>query len=390
MTNETQKIDHVLASVRSTFDAGDPTPKYHQLRQSLAALITSGELKPADRFPTAQVLAEELGVTRVTVDRAINELAREGLCERVQGRGTFVSGSAPRITASDVVALVMPSHDHVWEGLVQGVLSGLRDHRHYCMVVDFTPPGDVPAPPALAAKLKRLVESQPAHLVVRGVSRFPFDLLPDFTGHLVFADVFESRQSIRAHYVLSDYVEGGRMLGRHLRGLGHERAVCAVSGEIHPWNLNNLAVLEGLRAEFGSEEAVCVVNTEGNDRGLRDMLGRVDRPRAIACLGDSIACRVYDAARTLELRIPEDLSVTGYYDTPWCHRLSPALTSVSIHEEKIAEGIVDAIQNTSKSGRIMVAPSLVVRESTSVAPSSKPGGRRPRPELKSSQVANRG
>ena len=156
MTNMTLELDHVLTSVKRAFDADDPTPKYHQLRQSLAALIASGELKPADRFPTSQVLADELGVTRVTVDRAINELAREGLCERIQGRGTFVSDSAPRITASDVVALVMPSHDDVWEGMLQGVLSGLRDHRHYCMVVDFTLPGDVPTPPALMAKLKRL------------------------------------------------------------------------------------------------------------------------------------------------------------------------------------------------------------------------------------------
>ena len=368
MTNMTLEFDHVITSVKRAFNPDDPTPKYHQLRQSLGALIASGELKPADRFPTAQVLAEGLGITRVTVDRAINELAREGLCERVQGLGTFVSDSAPRITASDVVALVMPSHHDVWEGLVQGVLSGLRDHKHYCMVVDFTPPGDVPAPPALTAKLKRLVESQPAHLVVRGVSRFPFELIQDFTGHLVFADAFESRESIPAHYVLSDYVEGGRILGRHLVGLGHRQAVLAVSGEIHPWNLTKLAVLEGLRAEFGSEEAVCVVNTEGNERGLRDLLGPADGPRAVACLGDAIATEVYDAARALDLRIPEDLSVIGYYDTPWCHRLSPALTSVSIHEEKIAEGIVDAIHKQSMTGRIMVAPSLVVRESTAEAP----------------------
>ena len=50
----------------------------------------SGELTAGEALPSLRKLAKELRVSVLTVTRAYNELADEGLVENVQGKGTFV------------------------------------------------------------------------------------------------------------------------------------------------------------------------------------------------------------------------------------------------------------------------------------------------------------
>ncbi len=65
-------------------------PIYRQLVDAIHAAIQKGELAPREQLPTVQELSAELGVARGTIKRAYDELDREGLVEKVQGRGTFV------------------------------------------------------------------------------------------------------------------------------------------------------------------------------------------------------------------------------------------------------------------------------------------------------------
>ena len=68
-----------------------PIPIYEQLTRALERVIEDGELKPDDPLPSEYELAETYNISRMTVRRAINELAREGLVVRVPGKGTFVA-----------------------------------------------------------------------------------------------------------------------------------------------------------------------------------------------------------------------------------------------------------------------------------------------------------
>lgn len=66
-------------------------PAYQQILRHLAFAIESGDLEPGERLPPERDLALKLGVSRMTVRRAFDELARRRLVERGVGRGTFVS-----------------------------------------------------------------------------------------------------------------------------------------------------------------------------------------------------------------------------------------------------------------------------------------------------------
>ena len=72
------------------------SPLYHQLMQRILDDIEKGTYPIGSRIPPEHELEEAYHVSRVTVRRALSELTAEGLLERKQGKGTFVS--APRIS----------------------------------------------------------------------------------------------------------------------------------------------------------------------------------------------------------------------------------------------------------------------------------------------------
>jgi GntR family transcriptional regulator len=68
-------------------------PAHAQIEDRLAEAIGAGNLEPGDRLPPERDLAEQLGVSRMTLRQALGSLARRGLLVRVRGRrgGTFIA-----------------------------------------------------------------------------------------------------------------------------------------------------------------------------------------------------------------------------------------------------------------------------------------------------------
>jgi DNA-binding GntR family transcriptional regulator len=72
------------------------TPLYEQVADYVEAQITSGDLKPGQKFPDMRDLAEEWGVAYQTVRRAMRELRERGLVVSRVGKGTFVQNPGSR------------------------------------------------------------------------------------------------------------------------------------------------------------------------------------------------------------------------------------------------------------------------------------------------------
>jgi GntR family transcriptional regulator len=71
-------------------DAKSGLPLYQQLQRLLRGAIERSVIAPNDALPPERDLATELDVSRITVRKAIDGLADEGLLERRQGAGNFV------------------------------------------------------------------------------------------------------------------------------------------------------------------------------------------------------------------------------------------------------------------------------------------------------------
>ena len=71
----------------------DPLPRYSQIKRMISARIQAGDWRPGDRIASEAELVRDMGVSRMTINRALRELTLEGQLVRVQGVGTFVAES---------------------------------------------------------------------------------------------------------------------------------------------------------------------------------------------------------------------------------------------------------------------------------------------------------
>ncbi|HEX8992951.1 MAG TPA: GntR family transcriptional regulator [Anaerolineales bacterium] len=71
-------------------------PLYARIQEYIAELILSGKLAPDTKIQSERDFSDDLGVSRMTVRRALTELVNEGLLERKHGSGTYVA--KPKIT----------------------------------------------------------------------------------------------------------------------------------------------------------------------------------------------------------------------------------------------------------------------------------------------------
>ncbi|MET4683341.1 GntR family transcriptional regulator [Brevundimonas faecalis] len=77
-----------------TIDPNVRSPRYAQVYAVLRDWILQGVYAHGERLPSESELSDLFSVSRITIRSAVEMLEKEGMVERIQGRGTFVSGQA--------------------------------------------------------------------------------------------------------------------------------------------------------------------------------------------------------------------------------------------------------------------------------------------------------
>ncbi|MFW6062309.1 MAG: GntR family transcriptional regulator [Planctomycetota bacterium] len=80
------------------------TPVHGRVTEHVRTLIRRQALRPGDPLPSERALAEQLGLSHVTVRRGLAALVEAGMVERVVGRGTFVARQTPPAEAAQPLA----------------------------------------------------------------------------------------------------------------------------------------------------------------------------------------------------------------------------------------------------------------------------------------------
>jgi len=96
-------------------------PSFQQIKNHILQRIHAGEWKEGDQIPTEAALGRQFGVARMTVNRALRELASEQCVSRIQGLGTYVAQQKYQSTLVAIRSIA---------GEVRG-----RGHGHACSVV---------------------------------------------------------------------------------------------------------------------------------------------------------------------------------------------------------------------------------------------------------------
>jgi LacI family transcriptional regulator len=178
------------------------------------------------------------------------------------------------------------------------------------------------------------------------------------------------------HQLMTTDYEGAKYAARHLAQLGHTKIAHIHGPELFMSARQRRAgFIDGL-AEFGLKLApkYTMEGAYTYDSGVKcatKLLLMKDRPTAIFAGNDEMAVGIYTAARKANLRIPEDLSVVGYDDTPIVSRLWPPMTSVRFPIRKVGSDIAKLLLSSDKldEGNTASKPQtidldLIIREST--------------------------
>ncbi|WP_406164822.1 extracellular solute-binding protein [Streptomyces sp. NBC_00996] len=102
----------------TAIDPKQPLPVYVQLKTLLIQEIIDGWYGPGDRLPTEQELCAPYNISRTPVNRALTEMAEEGIVLRQRRHGSFVNPEwIPPLTSPHDVQVVVPEGS--WEAMVR-------------------------------------------------------------------------------------------------------------------------------------------------------------------------------------------------------------------------------------------------------------------------------
>jgi len=181
-------------------------------------------------------------------------------------------------------------------------------------------------------------------------------------------------EGLVAHSVQEDAEAGMRMLTEHLLGLGHRHlAYLEMSNpQANPWKrqgVNQALRAAGLEPLAHGRVAGCRDNFSDVSAALDWFLTLEPRPSAVLCADDIRALLLLQAAAERGLRVPQDLSLTGFGDIAVRTGRSKVLTSVHFDPALMGRRAAELIAGGSaaKPTAVLIPPELAVR-GTAAAP----------------------
>lgn len=178
-----------------------------------------------------------------------------------------------------------------------------------------------------------------------------------------------------------DDAPGIRAVVEHLVALGH-RSIGHVAGPLRMVHGHSRAgAWRNTLTGAGLPVGPCVeadFSAEAGARATNELLDLADPPTAIVYANDLMAMAGMSAATARGVRIPEQLSITGYEDTELAAHLQPPLTTVSTDVigwgRAAAERLLDLVEQRPPRRADLPPPQLVLRGSTCPAPDTRAPG----------------
>ena len=331
--------------------------------------------------PTIKDVARLAGCSMKTVSRVINgepyvtDQTRQKVEAAIRSVGYAPNISARRLVQNKsfmVCILMYPGFYQPASEVLTRIMDVGYEENYDILIQPYFPPH--------ARSKKKLLNLIYEHRIDGFVTTPPLDgddfvadLLTTYKVPQVQINPFNRSEAIP--FVAGDDVQGAFLMTSYLLGLGHTR-IAFLAG---PRNMrSHYDRLSGYRSALESHhipfDETLVQNSEWTfDGGLtvgREMLARTYHPSAIFAASDEAAYGVIFAAQEAGLRIPSQISISGYDDLGFSKNIWPGLTSIHQPAEELvemaAQMLIDLLKGSEiPQKNIIVPPRLVIRGSTS-------------------------
>jgi len=322
-------------------------------------------------------VARAAKVSTATVSYVLNGRGHvsEDTAERVRQairELNYQPNAAGRSLATDsarAIGLLAPSatavSDPFFAMFLAGVLEGTRRHRYQLVLLS-----PEQAPGGTEAAIVRAVRSKRVDGVIL-LEVEPDDVRAQYMVDEGIPAVLFGRSLLPLAWVDVDNHLGGWMATKHLLELGHRRiAHIAAPGRYQYARLRR----QGYEAALAEGQSGLVAQVVEGDlsvqsgyRLTRQLLTNGAPPTAIFAASDVMAEGAIRSALELGVRVPEQLSVVGFDDSPLAQDTFPPLTTVSQNAFQVGEHVADLlVQSLEEQSieQVIVKPEMKVRNTT--------------------------
>lgn len=345
---------------------------------------------------TMEVIANHLGLSKFVVSKAlsgksgVSPQTRERVIQAAAQLGYFIQrGSQPGSRTSPessefggtsvkpVILVLMPnirfqSRDSVyWGKILDGISTELNKFGIGMLIVtDFHPD-----------QIANFIQPKGIMGAI-GVGYVPTPLLLEIRQYgIPFVLVDHEDPLVPSDSIFTNNMECMARIVQHMAGLGHREMLFVGDPDYansfkERWiGFRNVA--EDHKLPLSEQSLLRLKSTDrySHQVEIREHLAARKQegslPSVLVCANDDIAISSVHALQELNLRVPDDVSVTGFDNIDEAIRVSPNLTTIDVDKEEMGRRTVEAIMRRirnmdSSFERIMLYGDLVIRESTKV------------------------
>jgi DNA-binding transcriptional regulator YhcF (GntR family)/ABC-type sugar transport system substrate-binding protein len=347
------------------------------VRERILQAITRQNYRPGDALPSEPDLAVHFGVSRMTVNRAISDLVKDGYLMREKGRGTYIRlrrndslrGCYVLLKEDPVTALCDEYYAELyWRLYNQLGRLGLKIYAG-----------------KLRAGIAREFTPQTAVIAIGPPSSMQAELDAIANGGSPVVVLGSTWDSPNIAFVDSDNVRGGELAARHLASLNHQNVgflgACPEDTNTQDRSAGFLAAVEQCELRCPPEwrwmTRVAYVIDPEIERAVMSQLMREEPPTAIFCAGAKLAMRLLALCLSNEIRVPRQVSILAYDDPGFLSLAYPTLSTIKQPLPEMASAAVRALldlaaKNGSPVHTPKLPPELVERTSIAQLPRFSP------------------
>lgn len=354
-------------------------PKYQQVADALRGEIEEGLHQKRMLLPTEQVLCQQFNVSRQTVRQALSVLASEGYIERKQGSGSHIlkrdeASASPRRTVAVVTTYIS---NYIFPSILREIETVLsannsaptlyatqnqvsNERRVLLSLLE----GDLPDGILVEGTKTGLPNPNLdlyRKLIDRGVPMvFMHGIYPELSGCLS---------------VLDDNYGGGRQLVEYLYSKGH-RSISGIFKNDDIQGLQRYAGYTDALRDLGlplEDQRVFWYNTEtkelllSSDAFWDQAADVLHSCSALVCYNDEIASRLVNLLLKQGIRIPEQIAVVSFDNSPYSELSTIPITSLS-HESynvgRMAAELLVRLFNEERGSSQLAPWTLIKRQSS--------------------------
>ncbi|MBA8794140.1 LacI family transcriptional regulator [Friedmanniella endophytica] len=353
----------------------------------------------ASRPATIADVAARAGVSLATVSRVLNDNPRvdRALAAKVRQAADDLRYSASPLARSlvlgktNTVAVVVPDLENpTFLGVLRGLSRAAGRDGYHILVADSAE--SVTEEIALAGTTRRRCDG-----LVLCAPRMPEDDLRRLLGELQPVVLVNrepgSTDPTGTPVVAADYRAALAELLELLHADGHRELVYLAGASRSASNTRRLAAVRDFGADHPDARVVtlpCGVNFADGYAAAATVADRIaghvgagdpegGQPTAVLAFNDLVAMGLLSGLGERGIRVPADVSVTGFDDIPFARYLSPPLTTAAVPVDELGvqawHRMADRLGGRTTPGHAVFRPSVERRASTGPAPVATSAGR---------------